>query len=409
MPDTLTASRARLLLAIVAWLALIVCVYSIASDPLSQWDFDVYYSAAHAFVAGQNPYVPLHPRPDLRGDLIYQYPPLTLLLFRWTTFFSIPAAKMLWLALKLAAIASLAWLWHRRFERLDPRWPTVLFIALAFNATLLRDLSCGNISTFEELGLWLAFSLLITGRPYAAALLLACVAQFKLLPASLLGLILLVRPQDGWRPFMAGCALFLGLLALNFAFSPELTHHYVSLFSAANLRMDDRNLNNPSSLALFRDIVDSTAILPGLSYNRLGGTWAYIFFVITLALLIIRTAWKKREVLRRANPRLLIYLGCSFYVLAMPRMKDYSYILMLIPALFVVKDMTRRQIAMSYPILAVALVLFTQPQQTNVPGLSGLIILLQAYMPLVFAAGVLAYVLMALTSNSRFSPAAVNH
>ena len=399
MTNTPTAARTQLILTVVTWLALGVCVYSIADDSLTQWDFDVYYSAAHLFAAGGNPYSPLHPHPGLRGDLIYQYPPLTLLLFVWTPLFSLQAAKLLWLTAKLAAIMFMAWLWHRDFERLNLRWPTVWVIALGFNATLLRDLVCGNISTFEQLGLWLGFSLLLRGRPYAAALLIAGVAQFKLLPAGLLGLIPLVRSRDGWRPFFAGCGLFLGVLALNVAFDPGLTDHYVRLFSDANLRMDDRNLNNPSSLALFRDIVESTAMIPGLSFNRIGGTWAYSFFVIMIVLLIIRAAADKPGAIRRADPRLLIYFGCSLYALTMPRMKDYSYILLLLPALFVITDLTRRGRAANYPILAVAAVLFTQPQQSNVPGLAGLIIMLQAYMPLVFAGGVMCYVLRALLEN----------
>jgi hypothetical protein len=76
-------------------------------------------------------------------------------------------------------------------------------------------------------------------------------------------------------------------------------------------------------------------------------------------------------------------------------MKDYSYILMLIPSLFVMKDIIRRRVAANYPLLAVALMLFTQPQQSNVPGLAGLIIMLQAYMPLVFSGIVMVYVLRA--------------
>jgi hypothetical protein len=80
----------------------------------------------------------------------------------------------------------------------------------------------------------------------------------------------------------------------------------------------------------------------------------------------------------------------------MPRMKDYSYMLMLIPALFVMKDIIRRRVAANYPLLAVALMLFTQPQQSNVPGLLGLIIMLQAYMPSVFSGIVMVYVLSVL-------------
>ncbi|HTX23778.1 MAG TPA: glycosyltransferase family 87 protein, partial [Steroidobacteraceae bacterium] len=233
-----------------ALLALAACVYSIGSDRLAQWDFQVYYSAAHAFASGKNPYVPIHPHPHLYGDLIFQYPPLTLYLFQWTTLLSLASAKVLWLALKLLALALLAWIWHRDFERLEVSGWVVPFMALGFNAALLRDLVGGNISTFEQLGIWLAFGLLVRNRPYWAAVTLAGVAQFKLLPIAFIALIPLTRPHDGWRPFFLGCAVFLGLLALNPVVSPDLTHNYLSLFNNANLRMDDRGIVNPSSLAL---------------------------------------------------------------------------------------------------------------------------------------------------------------
>jgi hypothetical protein len=135
------------------------CLYSMAVDPLSQWDFNVYYSAAHAFAAGGNPYTPVHPHPGLNGDVIFQYPPLTLYLFRWLTFFSLATSKLIWLGAKLGAVALLAWVWRRDFEATNFQWPILLFIALGLNTSLLRDFVCGNIATFEQVGLWFGFGL----------------------------------------------------------------------------------------------------------------------------------------------------------------------------------------------------------------------------------------------------------
>jgi hypothetical protein len=153
MFHSLTTSRTSLALTIAVWLGLIVCVYSIADDKFAQWDFYMFYSAAHALADGTNPYVPLHPHPNMYGDSIFQFPPLTIYLFRWTTLLSLASAKLVWLGLKLVALAVLAWLWHKDFERLDVSWPIALFVALGFNATLLRDFDAGNISTFEQLGI----------------------------------------------------------------------------------------------------------------------------------------------------------------------------------------------------------------------------------------------------------------
>jgi len=387
-----TDSRIRLALTIAVWLGLAACVYSIAADNLAQWDFNVYYSAAHALAVGETPYRPIHPHPGLAGDLIFQYPPLTTYLFYWTNLLSLESAKLAWLGLKLAAVGVLAWIWRRDFERVDATWPIALFIALGFNATLLRDFVTGNISTLEQVGIWLGFAMLVRGRPYAAAAILAFAAQFKLLPAAFLVLIPLVRPRDGWKAFLLGCGLFVGLLGLNFVLSPHLTHDYLSQFTNANVRMDDRGINNPSSLALFRDIIDLTAWVPGLSYNREAGTRVYLFYIAALVLILIRvTSGRVRRVLN-SDPRLIVYLGCALFAVAMPRMKDYSYILMLIPALFVIRDL-RRSEGQSYLLIALGLMVLAQPQQTNVPGLQVLIYMLQAYLPLSVAAVVMVYVL----------------
>jgi Glycosyltransferase family 87 len=402
---TQNCGRVHLAATVAVWLALAACVYSIASDHLAQWDFQVYYTAAHAFASGTNPYVPLHPHPHMYGNAIFQYPPLTLYLFEWTRPLSLASAKLLWLLLKLGAFGALAWIWHRDFERLDAGWPVVLFIALGFNATLLRDFVSGNISTFEQLGIWFGFVLLLRNRPYWAAIAFACVAQFKLLPVAFIGLIPLLRPRDGWRPLVAGCVVFLGLLALNPALSPHLTHDYLTLFSDSNLRMDDRGIVNPSSLAMFRDLIDLTAYAPGLSYNVAAGTNVYIVYLAALVLVLAVGAWSTRFKLRGADPRLVMYFGCALFAVAMPRMKDYSYILLLIPALFAVRDVARRGVPPNYLLIGLALMVWGQPQQTNVPGLQALIYMLQAYLPWIMAACIMVYTLSALLrTRSSFDP-----
>ncbi len=105
--------------------------------------------------------------------------------------------------------------------------------------------------------------------------MLACTAQFKLLPVAFIALIPLVRPHDGWKPMLAGCSLCMGLLALNQVLWPQLTADYILSFGDAGTRMDDRGIVNPSSLALFRDFLDLTANMPGLAQDRRSGAIAY--------------------------------------------------------------------------------------------------------------------------------------
>jgi hypothetical protein len=74
-------------------------------------------------------------------------------------------------------------------------------------------------------------------------------------------------------------------------------------------------------------------------------------------------------------------------------MKDYSYILMLIPALFVIRNIARRGLTPDYFLLGLALLIWAQPQQDYVPGMEALIYMIQAYLPLFISAAIMIYVL----------------
>ena len=386
--------RTSTLFTIVVWLGMAACLYSIAGDYHYQWDFHVYYTAACEFAAGRAPYLLIYPNPWNRSEVfLYNYSPLTLYAFQWAVPFSLEAAKWIWLGIKLVGLALLLRLWHASFERLNAGWAIVLFLALGFNSALLRDFTAGNISTLEQLGIWLGFALLINGRLYAAALVLACVSQFKFLPIAFLVLLLVNQPREGWKPFALGCIAFVAVFALNLLMGVGLYHDYILHFADPRNEFDSRGVTNPSSLALFRDLMDSTSYTNGLPDNVAAGTRIYVLYLILLALLLIRAVWKRRDRLRAADPKLLVYFACALFTIVSPRVKDYSYILMLIPTLFVLRDLGRRGRRPDYLLLGLGLLAFGQPQQSLVPGLKVLIYLLQAYLPLFVAAGVMVYVL----------------
>jgi hypothetical protein len=392
-------------LTMLVWLALIACLSSIARDASGQWDFQVFYSAIHTLAAGGDPYAPIHAAPQQQGSLAFLYPPLALQLFRWTSAFSPYAAKLIWLGVKLVALALLLRLWHKEFERLDAGWRIVLLISLGFNAALLRDFSSGNVSTVEQLGIWFGLSLLLRGRLYTAAVVFACIAQLKLLPIAFIALIPLLQPRDGWKPFLVGCIAFAGLLCLNPIVSPTLTHEYLALLAGSNPSFDERGDINPSSLALFRDVVHLTPHLSGFIAERALGTWAYCVYLLILAggIMLVLTASSRHAADSdpKADRKLLLYFGCAIFAVAMPRMKDYTYILMLMPSLFVLRDMRRRGGSVDYLLVALCLMIGAQPQQSYVPRLKSLIYLCQGYLPLFMAAGVMVYIANALGRSTN--------
>jgi hypothetical protein len=107
--------------------------------------------------------------------------------------------------------------------------------------------------------------------------------------------------------------------------------------------------------------------------------------------------------LRAADPKLLVYFACALFTIVSPRLKDYSYILMLMPALFVIHDLGQRGLRPDYLLLGLGLMTFGQPQQSLVPGLQLLIYMLQAYLPLFLAAAVTVYVLQMILKESGTS------
>jgi Glycosyltransferase family 87 len=408
LPANSACFRPSTWITIGVWLSLAACLYSIAADYHYQWDFHVYYTAAREFAAGRAPYLHVYPHPwDRTLVFLYNYSPLTLYAFQWTVPLSLEVAKWLWLGLKLVGLACLLRLWHTSFERLNAGWAVVLFLALGFNSALLRDFTAGNMSTLEQLGIWLGFGLLIHGRLYAAALVLACVAQFKFLPIAFLPLLLANQPRDGWKPFVVGCVTFVAVFALNLLMGARLFHDYIVHFADPLNEFDSRGVNNPSSLAFFRDLIDATSYTNGLPENVSAGTRIYVVYLILVALLLVKAVWKRRDKLRAADPKLLVYFACALFTIVSPRLKDYSYILMLIPALFVVRELGRRGLRPDYLLLGIGLMTFGQPQQSLVPGLEVLIYMLQAYLPLFLSAAVMVYVLKMILTEQRTASVAV--
>ena len=338
-----------------SWAGLIVFVLSIGVGSQSQWDFRVFHNAPAVVATGSNPYAT---DPDLGypPGLTYLYPPLALYVFKPLSLMPFRLASLIWFALKLAALMALLYLWHRNFERLTRSWLAIAVLAFGFNAPILKDLTAGNISIFEQLGLWFGFCLLLWNRFYLAGFVIALTAQFKLIPIVFLGLLLIVeKPQ--WKPFTAAAALF-GLVFLsNYLVAPELTRQYVATFSVTdNSNLDERGAINPSSLAFIRDLADKAA-RKGVPVSRSVADLAFLVYAGLLGVAAVAYV-RYRAAIHVTSPRWLIYFACVLFVLAMPRVKDYSYIVLLIPALFAARQLLHGALAgMWYlPLLVVLLV-----------------------------------------------------
>src|SRR6185369_10389588 len=118
----------------------------VARNVRLQWDARTYLWAAHAALAGLDPYRLDHlarvagHRPV---SLPFVYPPVALLPFLGLSALPIETALAVWIGFKVALLAGLVVLWRR----LDPRveWlPLAVVAVFRFNGAALWDLRAGN-------------------------------------------------------------------------------------------------------------------------------------------------------------------------------------------------------------------------------------------------------------------------
>lgn len=353
----------------------------IATEPDHfQWDLRVFHAAPAILEDGRNPY-DRETSVEIPADLSYLYPPMVLHVLAPISQMSYEAAYRLWFGLKLLALIALVILWGRAFERIDSSWLVLLLLTFGFNSALLRDLAAGNVALFEQLGLWFAFCCLLQRRPYLAGAVIAVIAQVKLMPVVFLGLLLATPAGSRWKPFVASLALFLVLFATNFMLMPQLSMQFLEVIVSGNQNLNERGVLNPSMLSLMRDLADFGAER-GVPIPPFFANGVYLGYVTAVGLFlvwILRRYWNEFS---RVDGRLLIYLACLIYVLTMPRVKDYTYIILLMPALHILRSMR------SGPLIPLIAVFMLMPaSSTYVPGLARHAILwVHSYLPL-FAAG----------------------
>ena len=294
-----------------------------------QWDFYLAYGSGKDFLNGVSPY---------RGEgLSFYQSPLTLYLYGLVARLPFFVAYELWLVLKVCAFAGLLWIWNRHFIQLQRTWWMVAYFSLAFAGSVYADVVSGNVSIFEQLGLWLGFDALLRAKYLRFCLLLILISQFKLTPIFFCVLLLLVPKLPQWKWFAACCAGFVAVFSLNVILESSLLRQFFDVASD----LDERGTGNPSTLALIRDSFD---LGRGGQYSVGTHFDEAVFFAIALAVgvltLVALALYRRTE--PQADSRVVIYLTCLAYCLMVPRLKSYSYIVLLMPVLHLFGMLPRR-------------------------------------------------------------------
>lgn len=302
-----------------------------------QSDFKDYYFAVKAIEHGANPYTKagLNEAAGSQMSGRFLYPPITLYLFKPLGLLDLFPASIVFVALKTLAAGLLIALWCRYFkpEGADILWVLVLSVHV-FGRPFVLDFRAGNISTFEELGLWCAFYFFLRGMYWRFCLLVAFTAAFKLTPILFLALTVLVENR---RAFVAGITTFFGFLAI--VLNPWLYHPSVADFFGAAVSQDERGALNPCMLSVIRDFNDALM--------HAGYVWAgfvnvlFVLYLIAVVGLGAIVFFKRRG---NWQPIQLLLLWIFIYALCEPRFKNYSYILLIIPAVHVLTEIVRSKV-----------------------------------------------------------------
>ncbi|MGB5106488.1 MAG: glycosyltransferase family 87 protein [Candidatus Zixiibacteriota bacterium] len=302
-----------------------------------QWDFKTYYFAAVAQERGLDPY-DVKVSEQLAGSpvkLSYVYPPLTLWFFRLFTLFSFEHANIIFLILKFALLVILFLLWRRYLFEGEDDLLLLWFITLAYSSCVYWDFVSGNIGLFEQVFFWIAIiALLRKNMPLFASAIVA-ISFFKLTIIVFLALPLLWRQKQALHYAIAGSVVFVGYLIVNYLFAPLDFKSFFSILRAIDERGE---AYNHSLLAMIRDIFDKSEAAPWL--HSIPSIVPDLIYIAGAALILI-ASWRVHKMRSKgaesASNLETIYLACLVYALAMPRMKSYSFILLIPPTYYVIR------------------------------------------------------------------------
>jgi hypothetical protein len=298
--------------------------------PVVQWDFEVSYYSAIAHQAGMNPYDSTQLAAVAgKKELPFTYPPYVLDLIRPFTWMPLAAGAQIYLGIKILMLLAIFPMWRAIFGFPD-KLALAVFAIFAFNSTIFHDLFTGNISSFEQFFIWLGMYWYWREKPALAAMSLVAGSCMKLVPGALLVVLLLDGRKEYVKWFAIGCATFLMIQAGAIVRSPELYWGFVH--NAGGL--DERGPMNPASLAFFRSAFDTVCYLTKRQVPYFAPFVVYEIFTVGVLLMARRVA--KINAGDPEKVRQNICLVVLTYAVLIPRFKDYSYILVIAPALFAI-------------------------------------------------------------------------
>jgi hypothetical protein len=294
-----------------------------ASNP---WDFRTYYDAACAWRAHLNPY-DLSALSAVAGksvELPFVYPPVALAPFLPLSLLPLAAAGAFWGSFKVGVLLGLLGRWRREFLREIPIEAFVGVALFGFNAAILWDLRTGNVAIVEAFLLWVGFLSYVRARTLRSACFIAAASVFKVLPVAFLGL-LLVGPSTAKKKVLA-VLLGIALLAALFLLTWPLTVEWARALAHTLAVERPTGEVNPSALGVIDGI---------LGEKR--RAWALPLFGLYACVIALAALPALRRLRETGSPEDWVIVAITLWTLLSPRVMIYSYVLMVVPALLVVR------------------------------------------------------------------------
>jgi len=164
----------------------------------------------------------------------------------------------------------------------------------------------------------------------------------------LLAVLVIVPDRRRYHYLAYGALAFGAIFVVTYAVSPQETVRFFQSISS----LDERGHVNPASLALVRDASALVNTVWGPRVTPAGQTWLYALLAATIlvpTLIVVRRVANTEAVNRL---EVSVYLVLLAYALVLPRFKNYSYMLLIVPTYYIATRSTRLRQAI--PLLLIA-------------------------------------------------------
>ena len=341
-----------------------------------QWDFYGYYHCAKAYEAGLNPYDTDTVSQMVRKSVFpYVYPPITLFFFQIFTKLDYNFAFYAYLILKCVLITGIIFLWRNVFLNKKTDLLFYLLCLLSFNATIYLDLRSGNISMFEQFMIWLGLFCYLNRKFTLFCITTIAAAIFKIQPILFLFLLLFIENKNKYK-YLIGSFFAFGMIFLaTYLFEPHLFSNFIA--NALNTTKE-QGIINPSTFSFTRELLQALSKITGVAvFSK-----AYLIFYLIMITVIISASWVAcisiTNLKIQDKQKWIIFLICFVYSLICPRFKDYSYIILIVPAYFIIK-----RVSCIRPYVLLFIFMIISAIYITLPGLKITVYFFWNYYPLI--------------------------